>query len=62
VRAGVTVAAGVLQKAGFIEYKHGRIRIVDRAGLEGTSCLCYQITREATRASIIPKPRRTPNK
>jgi CRP-like cAMP-binding protein len=46
-RAGVTVAAGVLQKAGFIEYKHGRIRIVDRCGLEGASCLCYGIIRDS---------------
>ena len=33
-RAGVTVAAGMLQKAGLIEYKHGRIKMVDREGLE----------------------------
>lgn len=46
-RAGVTVAAGVLQKAGFIEYRHGRIHIADRAGLEAASCLCYQIIRES---------------
>lgn len=45
-RAGVTVAAGMLQKAGLIEYKHGRIKVVDREGLEAASCACYRIIRE----------------
>jgi CRP-like cAMP-binding protein len=45
-RAGVTVAAGILQKAGFITYSHGRITVVDREGLEGASCGCYRIIRE----------------
>jgi CRP-like cAMP-binding protein len=40
-RPTVTVVAGVLQKAGLISYKHGRIRIHDRAGLEAGSCECY---------------------
>jgi len=45
-RAGVTVAAGILQKAGLIEYKHGRIKVIDRKGLEAASCACYCIIRE----------------
>ncbi len=40
-RPTVTVVAGTLQKAGFIRYKHGRITILDRKGLEGSSCECY---------------------
>jgi CRP-like cAMP-binding protein len=44
-RAGVTVAAGMLQKAGFISYTRGRITVVDRAGLEAASCECYGIVR-----------------
>lgn len=44
-RASVTVAAGVLQKAGLIEYSRGRIRVVDRARLEEASCECYGIIR-----------------
>jgi CRP-like cAMP-binding protein len=43
-RAGVTVAAAILQKAGFIRYSHGTITIVDRAGLEATTCECYEMT------------------
>ena len=46
-RAGVTVAAGMLQRAGLIEYKHGHIKVIDREGLEGASCPCYRIIRES---------------
>lgn len=42
-RAGVTVAAGILQKAGLITYKRGKIVIVDRDGLERAACDCYAI-------------------
>jgi CRP-like cAMP-binding protein len=40
-RPTVTVVAGSLQKAGYIRYKHGRITILDRKGLEGSACECY---------------------
>ncbi len=45
-RAGVTVAAGVLQKAGLISYKRGKITIVDRARLEDAACGCYAVVRD----------------
>jgi CRP-like cAMP-binding protein len=44
-RAGVSVAAGLLQRTGVITYKHGYIAVLDRAGLEGTSCECYGAVR-----------------
>ncbi|WP_159718767.1 Crp/Fnr family transcriptional regulator [Geminicoccus flavidas] len=47
-RAGITTAAGVLQKAGFISYRAGRMTITDRPGLESIACECYGIVRRAT--------------
>jgi CRP-like cAMP-binding protein len=41
-RASVTVAAGILQKAGLITYSRGQVTIKDRAGLESASCECYK--------------------
>lgn len=41
-RAGVTVAAGMLQQAGFIRYGRGRLAVLDRDGLEGSACECYR--------------------
>lgn len=40
-RPTVSVVAGTLQKAGLITYRHGRITILDRQGLEAASCECY---------------------
>jgi CRP-like cAMP-binding protein len=46
-RAGITVAAGQLQKAGFIHYDRGCIEVTDRSGLESAACDCYGIVRRA---------------
>lgn len=40
-RPSVSVAAGMLQKAGLIHYVRGDITVVDRPGLEAASCECY---------------------
>lgn len=40
-RASVTVAAGILQKAGLITYQRGHVNIVDRPRLEAACCECY---------------------
>ena len=42
-RAGVTVAAGLLARAGIIRYARGRVTVLDRAGLEAASCECYRL-------------------
>jgi CRP-like cAMP-binding protein len=42
-RASVTVAAGVLQRAGIIAHTRGDVRIIDRKKLEDASCECYGI-------------------
>ena len=41
-RASVTVAAGILQKAGLITYRRGDVRIDNRTGIEDASCECYE--------------------
>ena len=42
-RPTVSLAAGMLSKAGLIHYVRGHITILDRAGLEGAACECYQV-------------------
>jgi CRP-like cAMP-binding protein len=45
-RTTVTVAAGMLHKAGLIAYSHGNVTIQNRERLEHASCECYRIIRE----------------
>ena len=45
-RPSVTVVAGVLQQARLIDYRRGRITILDRQGLEQGACECYRVVRE----------------
>ncbi|HEX6840966.1 MAG TPA: helix-turn-helix domain-containing protein, partial [Stellaceae bacterium] len=42
-RPTVSIAAGMLAKAGLISYMRGRITILDRDGLEAAACECYRI-------------------
>lgn len=42
-REGVSKAAAKLQKRNLIRYSRGRLKVLDRAGLEATSCGCYEI-------------------
>jgi len=46
-RAGVTEACGTLMRAGLIRYRHGRITVSDRAGLEAATCECFQVSVDA---------------
>jgi CRP-like cAMP-binding protein len=45
-REGVTEAAGNLQRDGLIEYRRGRITVVDRKGLEHRACECYAVVKK----------------
>jgi CRP-like cAMP-binding protein len=45
-RPSISVAAAVLQKAGAIRYAHGRMTVLDRAGLEAAACECYGVVQE----------------
>jgi Mn-dependent DtxR family transcriptional regulator len=40
-RSTVNLTAGPLQERKLISYSRGKIRILDRKGLEAASCRCY---------------------
>jgi CRP-like cAMP-binding protein len=42
-RPQVSLAAGSLRRAGLIDYRRGRIHVIDRKGLEAAVCECYGI-------------------
>jgi CRP-like cAMP-binding protein len=45
-REGVTEAAGKLQDAGLVEYRRGKITVLDRARLQARSCECYDVVKK----------------
>jgi CRP-like cAMP-binding protein len=44
-RTTVTLAAGLLHRAGMIDYARGVVTVKDREALENTACECYRIVR-----------------
>jgi Mn-dependent DtxR family transcriptional regulator len=44
-RAGVSMIANKLKRAGLIDYDRGLVRIVDRQGLEAITCECYAVVK-----------------
>lgn len=60
-REGVTGAALKLQREGLIRYSRGKIRVLDRRGLEENSCECYGVVQRAyeqlrSGSSAWPRP------
>src|ERR1043166_4232231 len=45
-REGVSGSAGRLQERGLISYVRGRIKILDRRGLEAAVCECYKVVKD----------------
>ena len=45
-REGVTESALKLQAAGLIRYARGRIKVLDRAGVEARTCECYAVVKK----------------
>jgi len=54
-REGVTESAQKLQKAGLIRYARGHIEVLDRAGVERSSCECYAVVRREYER-LLPAP------
>lgn len=53
----VSAAATALGATGAIDYKDGRIRLLDRSVLEQTSCECYQVVKQECDRLLPPVPR-----
>ena len=52
-REGVTEAAGKLQHLGVIEYRRGKITVLDRPRLQRMACECYQVVKNEF-ARLLP--------
>jgi CRP-like cAMP-binding protein len=42
-RSSVTVAAGILQRAGIIDYRRGKVHVLNRQKLEEAACECHPV-------------------
>jgi len=61
-REGVTEAAGKLQAEGLIEYRRGRISVLDRPQLEARVCECYGVVKKEYDRLLSPvAPQRARN-
>jgi hypothetical protein len=60
-RQTVSAVASRLCRQGWIVYQRGCIEIVDRVGLEGAACECYEVIRDEFARLVgppIPRARR----
>jgi CRP-like cAMP-binding protein len=57
-RPTVSVVARSLQRARLIDYRHGKLAVLDRAGLERASCECYVTLREQPFVTSPGSPKR----
>jgi CRP-like cAMP-binding protein len=53
-RSGVSIALSTLQRAGYIRYAHGVITVLERAGLEETTCECYGVAQRQFTGFLRP--------
>ncbi|HUN63820.1 MAG TPA: Crp/Fnr family transcriptional regulator [Candidatus Sulfotelmatobacter sp.] len=51
-RSSVTVAAGILQRAGIIDYRRGKVHILNRQKLEEAACECYAVVNAQLRTYL----------
>ena len=51
-RSSVSVAAGILQRAGIIDYRRGKVNILNRNKLEAAACECYEVVRTQLRSYL----------
>src|ERR1700735_2131530 len=53
-RKSITLAAQVIQAAGLINYRRGKMQVLDRLGLERASCECYAVVKSRFEAFLSP--------
>jgi CRP-like cAMP-binding protein len=58
-RPTVSAAAGILQTAGVIRCRRGRVAVLDREALEEASCECYIAARDEYERLLGPKAQRS---
>ncbi len=51
-RASVSIAAGILQKPGFIQYRRGAVRVLNCKNLEHATCECYLTIKQESWGTI----------
>ena len=57
-RQTVSVVVSQFSRQGWMIYQRGLIQIIDRVGLEGAACECYEVVRdESARLVGPPLPR-----
>ena len=44
-RTSISLAAQAMQDKGLIDYRRGKIKILDRRALEEASCECYRVVK-----------------
>ena len=52
-RPSVSLAAGILQKAGYIENLRGSVKILNRKKLESAACECYKVIQQFNRTLVL---------
>ena len=55
-RGGISEVAGRLQEAGIIDYRRGRIQVLNRSGLEANVCECYGVVKLETERLLRSTP------
>jgi hypothetical protein len=61
-RKSVTLAAQLMQTAGLITYRRGKMQVLDRLGLEKASCECYAVVKARFDAFLTPPSTAVHNK
>jgi CRP-like cAMP-binding protein len=55
-RPAVNITARLFQQSGLISYGNGRLRVIDRPGLEASACECYAAVQEQFHQLLSLRP------